>query len=154
MEGEGRGSGRGRSRERIEYDNKGRDERAGLIDSLNAIITTFEIHGTEADSRIASAAAQNSDAQAQPVSSQQWARIALDTAGYDVEQVGKLSSADGAAVLEKLGSMLSKYNERPEVIATTDNLSKPASKRRFGGQQIDHEKTYHTTGCLFTNGLV
>lgn len=109
-----------------------------MVDSLNTIITTYEIHGggTEADSRIASAAAQNADAQAQPVSSMQWARIALDTVGYGTEKIGKFTPAEGQAVLSSLGSLLAKYNERPDVAATADNLDKPAAKRLWGSARV------------------
>ena len=66
-----------------------------LHESLWNVASTYEIHGggTETDSRIASAAVQNQDAQAQPLSSRDWAVIAKDLSpGFTVGTSSKESA--------------------------------------------------------------
>jgi hypothetical protein len=82
-----------------------------LFDSLMQIVTTYEVHGegTDSDSRVASAAFQNQDAQAEPVNSRQWAGIAKDLVpGF---QIGTPCDS----VMGMLTTVLSKYNDRADV---------------------------------------
>ena len=92
----------------------------GLYESLANIITTYEIHGngSEADSRAAAAAQQNQDAQASPVSSKQWATIAMDL--VPSFKLGQASKEEVNSLLSSLTQVLAKYNDRPDVQATAD----------------------------------
>lgn len=103
----------------------------GLVESLHSIITTYEMHGTgsETESRIASVASQNQDAEAAPVSSLQWAKIALELCPFPLT-VGNASKEEVAQVLEGLRMVLDKYNDRPEVQASADTATTDTKKRR------------------------
>lgn len=103
----------------------------GLVESLHSVITTYEVHGTgsETESRIASVASQNMDAEATPVSSLQWAKIALELCPFPLT-VGNASKEEVAKVLEGLRTVLDKYNDRPEVQASADTITTETKKRR------------------------
>lgn len=113
----------------------------GLVDSLSNILTTYEVHGqgSEADSRCASAAMQNQDAQAEPVHSLAWARIASDMMPSFVP--GTSSKAEVDELLRMLSSMIAKYNDRPEVQASAQQAMQIMSskRRKSRGDEQDGE---------------
>ena len=115
---------------------------AGLLESLNGIITTYEVHGTgsETESRIASVANQNMDAEAAPVSSLQWAKIALELSPFSFS-VGSATKEDVNQVLEGLRSVLDKYNDRTEVQASVDTaMTTQGTKRRRTSRGANNEE--------------
>jgi len=105
------------------------DGISAVFASLHEISTSYEIvgSGSHAESLAAAAARQNQDAQAVPLSSKEWAALAL--AECPDFKIGTSSPSQVETLKRKLAKVLNLYNDRPDIILSANSEADRKAKR-------------------------